>query len=136
MSILYSRRRSALISLRRRTLVLVLTLILPPVAGVRTAGAMPYEMVQEVDETSAETPSAPTDRLLAAEGNPWLAELLGEVLQRNTELAALGAFARAVASRPDQVGSFPDPQFAITGYLKTPLTPTTDHRLPENRATG
>jgi outer membrane protein TolC len=48
--------------------------------------------------------------------------LLGEVLQRNTELAALGAFAQAVASRPAQAGSFPDPKFAITGYLKTPET--------------
>lgn len=76
----------------------------------------------EVSGASVDQPSAPVDRLLAAEGDPWLARLLDEVLQRNPELAALNAVAQASAMQPAQEASFPDPHFAITGYLENPET--------------
>ncbi len=122
MSILFSPRRSALRSYRRIALFPFALLLLWLPSGAPTASVQASEPAREEHRASVHPDARPTDLLLNTEDDPWLADLLDEILGLNPELAALKAGAQALDMRPEQAGSLPDPQASITGYLRTPET--------------
>ncbi|MGE5275959.1 MAG: TolC family protein [Acidobacteriota bacterium] len=64
----------------------------------------------------------PADRITASlQGRPDHAFLL-DVLERNPEVSALAAAARAAAQRAPQASALPDPMLAATAYLWRPET--------------
>jgi cobalt-zinc-cadmium efflux system outer membrane protein len=68
-------------------------------------------------EASPDSAAAPATLLRDSLPEGPERELLTEVLERNPELAALEAAARAAAQRSPQVSSLPDPLLAVTGYI-------------------
>jgi cobalt-zinc-cadmium efflux system outer membrane protein len=92
------------------------------VAAVFAAGArVRAEEAVRVEPTPAEA-SAPSSRLLLAMNESPRRELLAEVLERNADVAAMEAAARAAAERSPQVSALPDPMAAVTAYLWPPET--------------
>jgi outer membrane protein, heavy metal efflux system len=65
---------------------------------------------------------APSAGVIAGVADPRLASLLREVLERNPDLAALAARARAAVEKAPQVKALPDPVASLTAYLLTPET--------------
>jgi len=97
-------------------------LVVPAVALDAKAGATAGPLQQEPTQAPADISSASTERLLAAETDPRLVQLLTEVLDSNPELASLDAVAHAYSMRPEQARALPDPEAIIAGYVKTPET--------------
>ncbi len=87
-------------------------------AALLAAGAGATVRAQEPPETEV----APADRIVAAIDDPALVALLRQVLERNPEIAALEAQARAAAERPAQAAALPDPMAGVTAFLMTPET--------------
>lgn len=72
-------------------------------------------------ETVAETPGA-ADMLHAALTDDSLRELIGEVLERNPEIARARHRAAAAAARAPQVRALPDPEAALAVFALPPET--------------
>lgn len=70
----------------------------------------------------AAPPPGPADAIVAAVGDPDLAALLRDALDRNPGVAALSARAEGMAEVPAQARSFPDPQASVIAYLSSPET--------------
>jgi len=68
------------------------------------------------------TQPAPADVIAASVDDPRLRLLLQEILERNPDLAALAATARAASLRTPQVKAMPDPVLSITAFLMSPET--------------
>ena len=78
------------------------------------------------DLTATEDNPAPgiTHQLAQAIADPQLRNLVVEALDRNPEIAALSARARAAAMRAPQVKGLPDPVFGATAWVDGPETRT------------
>jgi outer membrane protein, heavy metal efflux system len=72
--------------------------------------------------SAAAARQGPADEIAAAAAPETLHLLLGDVLQRNPELASLGAQARAAEEVAPQVRALPDPMAALTAYVLSPET--------------
>ncbi len=65
---------------------------------------------------------APADQLLASVDDSRLRDLIGEVLERNPNVAALRARGRSVRHRSTQARSLPDPRAGLTSFVSSPET--------------
>ena len=74
-------------------------------------------------------PGGPGARLAGALEDPALRSLVADILERNPELAAAAARARAAALRGPQVRSLPDPTVGVTAFLAPPETRVGPQRL-------
>ena len=66
--------------------------------------------------------TTPAARLVGAISDPRLVELLGDVLERNPELAEARAGEEAALLMPPQVSSLPDPMAGVTTFVAPPET--------------
>ena len=85
------------------------------VVAVATAGPA-------LADADSPAPAAPAAAIVASADDPRLAGLLAEILERNPELAALAATARAAEQRAPQVRALPDPMASLTLFLLQPET--------------
>ncbi|MCG6963580.1 MAG: TolC family protein [Acidobacteria bacterium] len=86
----------------------------PPTSSPHGAPDAPTRLQQ--------TPETPSFEVVGGIADPHLASLLQEVLERNPDVAALAASARAAAEKAPQVKALPDPTASLTAYLLTPET--------------
>jgi len=102
-------------------------------AGLLILGLSPFAVspVPAAEVRREESWRSPSALLLSRTEDPGLAGLLGEVLERNPEIAMLRAEARALEERPGQARSLPDPTVSFTGYVHGPET-----RVGPQRATA
>jgi cobalt-zinc-cadmium efflux system outer membrane protein len=90
----------------------------------RVAGPLVLVLLLPLRAAAAEDTAVPSpaDTVVAGLGDPGLRSLVREVLDRNPDLAAARARARAASERPQQAGSLPDPMAGLTAYLQSPET--------------
>ncbi|MCP4902034.1 MAG: TolC family protein [bacterium] len=69
-----------------------------------------------------EEPRLASSLIIASIEDPTLRLLLVETLERNPEIAAISAQARAADQRPAQAGALPDPMLSLTVFLLEPQT--------------
>jgi outer membrane protein TolC len=74
-------------------------------------------------------PSDAADRIVTAQEDPVLRELLRDALERNPTLATTIAVARASLYLAPQAQALPDPVVGVTGYLSSPETRVGPQRL-------
>ncbi|MDA8018342.1 MAG: TolC family protein [Thermoanaerobaculia bacterium] len=90
--------------------------------------AVAEPIVAHATET-ATSASSPAWRIVGAVDDPPLRDVLEQVLQRNPELQAMRSRIEAWRSRPDQVGSLPDPMLHSTVFALPPETRVGPQRL-------
>ena len=72
--------------------------------------------------TANEITQGPADLIVASVPDPDLRELLGEVLERNPEIAGLSARVAAAGHRSTSVRKLPDPRAEVTAFVLPPET--------------
>ena len=94
----------------------------PPRRGTPLVGLALLALVTAVPARPQEQPTEDAAARLQTSLPAELAELAGEVLERNPELARLRAEAGAAEQRAPQVRALPDPMASVTAFLSTPET--------------
>jgi outer membrane protein TolC len=108
------------------------TLVFAAVLGVvpGMAAARQMETAAPGDEAEAVRPlTDAAEHLLAGMEDPTLRELVRDGLERNPNLSATIARARASLHEAPQVDALPDPMVGVTGYLSSPETRVGPQRL-------
>jgi cobalt-zinc-cadmium efflux system outer membrane protein len=86
------------------------------------AGPLVLALLLPLQAAAEASAPSPADAIFAGLKDPTLRTLVREVLDRNPDLAAARARARAASERPEQAGALPDPMAGLTGYLQSPET--------------
>lgn len=85
--------------------------------------------VEDAGAARAPVVASAAERILATIEEPYLRELVSEILERNPGVAAARARARAAAQRAPQAKALPDPVASLTAFLQTPETRTGPQRF-------
>ena len=102
-------------------------LMLAPASGQQTH---PEPLPPRQNQEAMHPPAlAPADRILQAQADPQLRALLADALDRNADVAAAQARARAAEFRAPQMRALPDPVAGVTAYIQSPETRTGPQRL-------
>ncbi len=107
--------------MRKIPIAPVVAIILALTPALWAQDVPPAQVEAGAGEATAPRP-APADVIAASVDDPRLRLLLQEILERNPDLAALAATARAASLRAPQVKAMPDPVLSITAFLMSPET--------------
>ena len=87
-------------------------------------------MTQVMVASTQDVPMSPSHQIIAAIPDPTLAAVLGDIVDRNPEIAVAAARAEAARQVAPQHGALPDPEAALTAFVLPPET-----RVGPQRAT-